>query len=91
MNESSAVMARDDERSPWLTVPEAARRARCGIKLIYRAVHAGGLRAARLGGRHELRFLAEWIDEWVEAQTTPVLINERGRLSPFSARNGSDA
>jgi excisionase family DNA binding protein len=56
--------------SPWLTVNEAARRARCGSKLIYREVRAGRLRAARVGGRRELRFLAEWIDLWLLTHTT---------------------
>ena len=56
--------------SPWLTVKEAADRARCGPKLIYREVKARRLKAARLGGRRELRFLAEWIDEWLTTSCT---------------------
>jgi excisionase family DNA binding protein len=56
--------------SPWLTVKEAAERARCGVKLIYREVEAKRLRAARVGGRRELRILPEWIDQWLLAQTT---------------------
>ena len=52
-------------QTPWLTVREAAARARCGSKLIYREVRAGRLRAARVGGRRELRFLDQWIDEWL--------------------------
>ena len=51
--------------SPWLTVQEAATRARCGVKLICREVTAERLQAARVGGRRELRFLAEWIDDWI--------------------------
>ena len=51
--------------SPWLTVSEAAARARCGVKLIYREVTAKRLQAARVGGRRELRFRAEWIDDWL--------------------------
>jgi excisionase family DNA binding protein len=51
--------------SPWLNVKEAATRARCGIKLIYREVAAKRLQAARVGGRRELRFQAEWIDDWL--------------------------
>jgi excisionase family DNA binding protein len=49
----------------WLKVREAADRARCGPKTIYRAVRSGRLRAARIGGRRELRFLESWIDEWL--------------------------
>ncbi len=62
----------DDKRSsPWLTVTEAADRARCGVRLIYREVRASRLRAARVGGRRELRIRAEWIDTWLDAYTTP--------------------
>jgi excisionase family DNA binding protein len=56
--------------SPWLTVAQAAARAQIGVKLIYREVAANRLRAARVGGRRELRFLPEWIDTWLIAQTT---------------------
>jgi excisionase family DNA binding protein len=58
----------------WLTVHEAADRARCGERSIYNAVRSGKLRAARLGGRRELRFLAEWIDAWLLESTTPVVL-----------------
>ncbi len=58
----------------WLTVDEAADRARCGVKLIYREVKAGRLRAAKVGGRRELRLLPEWVDEWLLASTTVVEI-----------------
>jgi excisionase family DNA binding protein len=51
--------------SPWLTAAEAAERARCGIKVIYREVRAKRLRAARIGGRRELRLLQEWVDQWL--------------------------
>lgn len=51
----------------WLTVHEAALRARCGDKIIYREVVAERLRGVRVGGRRSLRFRAEWIDEWLEA------------------------
>jgi excisionase family DNA binding protein len=59
----------------WLTVAEAADHARCGIKLIYREVKAGRLRAAKVGGRRELRLLPEWIDQWLLASTTPIEVN----------------
>ena len=57
--------------SPWLTISEAADRARCGVKLLYREVKAGRLKAARLGGRRALRFLREWIDQWMLESSTP--------------------
>ena len=57
--------------SPWLTAEEAAKRARCGPKTIYREVRVGRLKAARLGGRRELRLLPEWVDSWLLESTTP--------------------
>ena len=59
----------------WLKIREAADRARCGPKTIYRAVRSGHLRAARIGGRRELRFLASWIDCWMVGEET----EQRGR------------
>ena len=59
-------------QTPWLTPKEAAQRARCGVKTIYREVTAGRLRAARVGGRRELRIQPDWVDEWLVATTTPI-------------------
>jgi len=56
--------------SPWIDINEAARRARCGVKLLYREVRAGRLQAARVGGRRELRLQPEWVDDWLRAATT---------------------
>jgi excisionase family DNA binding protein len=58
--------------SPWLTASQAAARAKVGLKLIYREVQAGRLRAARIGGRRDLRFLGAWIDVWLESSSTPI-------------------
>ena len=70
MSQESRTVGPDRTPSPWLTVTEAADRARCGPKLIYREVQAKRLRAARVGGRRELRLLPEWVDEWLLKQTT---------------------
>lgn len=59
----------------WWTVKEAARHAKCGTRSIYLAVRHGTLRAARLGGRRELRFLPAWIDAWLLAASTPQVVN----------------
>jgi excisionase family DNA binding protein len=59
----------------WLTVEEAARHARCGKRSIYLAVQQRQLQAARLGGRRELRFLPGWVDAWLLATSTPVIVN----------------
>jgi excisionase family DNA binding protein len=69
--ESAATAA-----TPWLTVIEAAERARCGPKLIYREVRAKRLRAARVGGRRELRLLPEWVDQWLLAASTVVEVGD---------------
>jgi hypothetical protein len=65
----------DQQVSDWLTVGEAAQRAQCGKSLICGEVQRGRLRAAPLGGRRELRFLAAWIDAWLLASSTPVIVN----------------
>lgn len=69
MNLSELQGSHAVESSPWLTVDEAAQRARCGVKTIYREVRAGRLRAARVGGRRELRLLSAWVDEWLVQST----------------------
>ncbi len=53
--------------SPWLTVDEAAARAQCGKRMLYREVKAKRLRAVKVGGRRSLRFRADWIDTWLDA------------------------
>ena len=60
--------------SPWLDVRQAAARAQCGPRMIYDAVSSKRLRAARLGGRRELRFLAEWVDAWLMATVKPMMV-----------------
>lgn len=59
-------------QTPWLTPKEAAGRARCGVKMIYREAKAGRLRAAHIAGRRELRMKREWVDAWLESTATPV-------------------
>jgi hypothetical protein len=61
--------------TPWLTAQEAAERARVSLKVIYRAVRQDAtvpLRVARVGGRRDLRFLPEWVDDWLMRTATPV-------------------
>ena len=57
--------ARELEPSPWLTVDEAASRAKCSKATILRNVQRGKLRAAKLTARREFRFHVEWIDAWI--------------------------
>jgi excisionase family DNA binding protein len=73
--------------TPWRTVAQAAARAVVGSKTIYREAAAGRLRCARIGGRRELRFRDEWIDQWLEACATPQEIKKwLGRKSESGAR-----
>lgn len=58
--------------SPWLLGIEAATYLRISAKTIYREARAGRLRHARVGGRRELRFRREWLDQWLEATATPI-------------------
>lgn len=60
-------MNQQQESTPWRTVKEIAQRAKTGEKLIYAEVAAGRLRAARVGGRREIRSKDEWIDAWLES------------------------
>jgi excisionase family DNA binding protein len=64
-------MTPQPDRSPWLTVGEAAERARCGKKTIYKEIKAGRLRAATIGNRRDLRLLEEWVDTWLIASSAP--------------------
>jgi excisionase family DNA binding protein len=54
-------------QSPWLTVNEAAERAKCGDRLLRREINAGRLRAARLGLRRDIRLHVDWVDAWLRA------------------------
>jgi len=55
------------EPTPWLTVEDARREVKCGAKLLYREIRAGRLRAARLGGRRDIRIHKDWIRDWLLA------------------------
>jgi len=69
-----------DRLSPWLTAKEAAARLRISTKTLYDEVGAGRLRAARIGGRRNLRFLAEWCDAYLEESSRPVEVMPRARV-----------
>lgn len=60
--------------SPWLTIDEARTVAKVGARLLYREIKAGRLRAARIGGRRDIRVHVDWIHEWLAASAEPVEI-----------------
>ena len=49
----------------WLTPGAAARLVSVGRRTIYREVRRGRLRAARIGGRREIRIHRSWLDAWL--------------------------
>jgi len=53
--------------TPWLTPREAAARAKVGPQTVYDAVRSGRLKAARLGGRNDIRIHVDWLDAWIGA------------------------
>jgi excisionase family DNA binding protein len=57
---------RDD--SPWMDARRGASYARVSRKLLYRAIRGGKLKAARVGGRREVRLRKEWLDQFIESQ-----------------------
>ena len=73
MNERSAT--------PWLSSTEAAAYLKRGRRFVLREIHAGRLRAAKIGGRGEILTRPEWCDAWVELQAQPVLVRPRAAAS----------
>jgi len=76
--------------SDWLTDGPAADyltggartakgRRKFSRRRLRREVACGKLRAARIGGRGELLFRREWLDEYLESQSTPVIVPVRRR------------
>jgi excisionase family DNA binding protein len=59
----------------WLTVKDAAKRAKVSDKMIYHAIKTGKLRASRLGVRRDYRILESWLYAWIESQSTPLVVN----------------
>jgi len=60
--------------SLWRNLREGSAYAHQGPRKLRKAVEAGHLRAARIGGRKELFFKTEWLDGWIENQTVPVFL-----------------
>ncbi len=60
--------------SPWLTLSQAALYVHRGRRFLLREIHAGRLRAARIGGRGEILTCTGWLDQWVLQQAQPVSV-----------------
>lgn len=65
--------------SPWMTTAEAATYVRRGRRWIRKQMQDGRLRAATVGGRKELLFRREWLDQLIEDMSTPVIVPVRRR------------
>jgi excisionase family DNA binding protein len=62
-----------------MTAADAARYLKRGRRFVLREIHAGRLRAARIGGRGEILTRADWCNQFVEDQATPVVMTPRRR------------
>jgi excisionase family DNA binding protein len=61
-----------DAPSPWLLPSEAAQYARVSLQTLYREARLKRLQHARVGGRRELRFRREYLDNWLQRWAVPV-------------------
>lgn len=62
-----------------MTLAEAADYLKRGRRFLAREVHAGRLRAARIGGRGEILTCRAWCDQYVETMATPIAVATRRR------------
>jgi excisionase family DNA binding protein len=65
--------------SPWMTVHQAAAYTHRGRRYLRKQVDAGKLRGAVVGGKKELLFRREWLDQFIEDLATPVVMPIRRR------------
>jgi hypothetical protein len=77
IDDAPADLSSDPRRAddqPWRTAAEAASRARCGLKTIYKAARSGELQSAVVSGRGRGRgqylFLNKWVDDWILSKAT---------------------
>ena len=57
----------------WLTIREAASRARVSEATLRREIKARRLTATRVGGRRSWRLRPEWVDAWLQEGVQPVI------------------
>jgi hypothetical protein len=64
-----------------MTLAEAAAYERRGRRWLRKEAAAGRVRHCRVGGRGELLFRQEWLDQHLEDLSTPVVLPVRRRAS----------
>ena len=72
--------------TPWLTAEEAAAHLRICIRTLYAEVRAGRCKAARVAGRRTLRFLPEWLDDYLTRTADVVPVTPRRNQSLRTVR-----
>ena len=72
----------------WLTVKEAAERAKVSPWTIYRACELKELRHVRLGGRRAIRLTREALDEWMLQHERAPVGEVLGAGPPLGHANG---
>jgi excisionase family DNA binding protein len=73
------MMVAETARSPWLNGTQAAAYIGRSKQFLFREIHAGRLRAARIGGRGEILTRADWLDAWVSDAAAPVMVSPTRR------------
>jgi len=68
-----------DTQSPWMTAKEAADYLKRGRRFVLREIHAGRLRAARIGGRGEILTSRQWCDQFVIDMAQPIAVSMQRR------------
>ena len=76
MHNASKVTT-NESLSPWMTAAEAAQYLKRGRRFVLREIHAGRLRAARIGGRGEILTSRAWCDAYVIDMAKPVQLARR--------------
>jgi len=63
--------------SPWMTLSEGAAYEKRGTRWLRNEAKTGRVRHALVGGRKELYFRREWLDEHLESMAQPVIVLRR--------------
>lgn len=71
----------------YFTVKEAAERARCSVKTIYRAIRHGDLKASRPTAHY--RIAAGDLEAWLSSERVPALRPAMGSAAAVSPRGSA--